>query len=69
MERYTRPRPEAKRERNKAPAPHLDHSDERYPSFDEAVHMVAIVGIRNVYAAYFLGQMELIGDAISRPTS
>jgi hypothetical protein len=33
----------------------------RYPSFDQAMKLVNLVGIRNVYAAFFLGKVELIG--------
>lgn len=33
----------------------------RYPSFTEALKVVSIVGIRNVYAAYFMGDVEKIG--------
>ena len=33
----------------------------RYPSFDQAMKIVNIVGIQNVYAAFFLGKAELIG--------
>jgi len=39
----------------------------RYPSFTEAMKVVNITGIQNVYAAYFLGQIKLIGDAVARP--
>ncbi len=33
----------------------------RYPSFNRAIKLVDIVGIHNLYAAYFLGKVELIG--------
>lgn len=33
----------------------------RYASFDQAMKLVNKVGIRNVYAAFFLGKVELIG--------
>jgi hypothetical protein len=33
----------------------------RYASFDQAMKLVNVVGIRNVYAAFFLGKPELIG--------
>jgi hypothetical protein len=32
----------------------------RYPSYDQAMHVVKAVGIKNVYAAYFLGHVDLI---------
>jgi hypothetical protein len=30
----------------------------RYPSYDEAMHFASIVGMQNVLAAYFLGNMK-----------
>ncbi len=36
-------------------------SRRRYPSYTEAVKLTNIVGIRNVYAAYFLGDIKKIG--------
>jgi len=36
-------------------------SRRRYPSYTEAVKLVGVVGIRNLYAAYFMGDVEKIG--------
>jgi hypothetical protein len=36
-------------------------SARRYESYDQAIKLVNIVGIRNLYAAYFLGDVEKIG--------
>lgn len=36
-------------------------SRRRYPSYAQAVKLVNIVGIRNLYAAYFMGEVEKIG--------
>ena len=36
-------------------------SQRRYPSFTEALRLVDLVGIRNLYAAYFLGLVDRIG--------
>lgn len=36
-------------------------SQRRYPSFTEALKLVDLVGIRNLYAAYFLGLVDRIG--------
>jgi hypothetical protein len=36
-------------------------NNRRYASFDQAMKLVNKVGIRNVYAAFFLGKVELIG--------
>ena len=36
-------------------------SRRRYPSYAEAVKVVNIVGIRNLYVAYFLGKVDRIG--------
>lgn len=33
----------------------------RYPSYDQAMELVSTVGIQNVFAAYFLGRVDLIG--------
>lgn len=33
----------------------------RYPVYSQAVRLVSIVGIRNLYAAYFQGRLDLIG--------
>ena len=38
-----------------------DITNQRYPSFDQAMKVVNIAGIRNVYAAFFLGKAKLIG--------
>jgi hypothetical protein len=35
-------------------------SRRRYPSYAQAMEVVSIAGIRNVYAAYFLGRVDLI---------
>jgi hypothetical protein len=32
----------------------------RYASYTQAVKLVSVVGIRNLYAAYFLGKVDLI---------
>jgi hypothetical protein len=37
-----------------------DLANRRYASYEQAVRVVATVGIRNVYAAYFLGRVDLI---------
>jgi hypothetical protein len=37
-------------------------TEERYPSYEQAIEVVSVVGIRNVYAAYFLGRVELIRE-------
>jgi hypothetical protein len=33
----------------------------RYPSYAEALRLVQVVGVRNVYAAYFMGDVKKIG--------
>jgi hypothetical protein len=38
-----------------------EFSNRRYPSFDQAMKLVNVVGIKNVYAAFFLGKTDLIG--------
>jgi hypothetical protein len=44
------------------PAVRVPHaSQRRYPSFTEALKLADLVGIRNVYAAYFLGLVDRIG--------
>ena len=44
------------------PPIHIEHpSRRRYASFSEAMKLVRIVGIRNLYAAYFLGDVKKIG--------
>lgn len=35
----------------------------RYENFDKAVKLASVVGIRNLYAAYFQGRVDLIGGA------
>jgi len=35
----------------------------RYPNFDKAMKLASVVGIRNLYAAYFQGRIDLIGGA------
>ncbi|MEK1888237.1 MAG: DUF4157 domain-containing protein [Phyllobacterium sp.] len=35
----------------------------RYANFDKAVKLTSVVGIRNLYAAYFQGRIDLIGGA------
>lgn len=35
----------------------------RYANFDKAVKLASVVGIRNLYAAYFQGRIDLIGGA------
>ena len=42
------------------PATVPEISNRRYPSFAQAMKVVNIAGIRNVYAAFFLGKPELI---------
>ena len=39
----------------------LPASRRRYPSYAEAVKLVNIVGIRNLYVAYFIGEVKKIG--------
>lgn len=34
---------------------------QRYPSYDQTERIVEIVGINNLYAAYFLGRIDLLG--------
>ena len=47
---------------SKLPPVFVPHpSQRRYESFTEAVKLVNIVGIRNLYAAYFLGDVKKIG--------
>jgi len=36
-------------------------SNRRYPSFEQAMRLINLVGLQNVYAAFFLGKAELIG--------
>jgi hypothetical protein len=36
-------------------------NNRRYPSYDQALKLVNIVGIQNVFAAYFRGRVDLIG--------
>jgi len=36
-------------------------SQRRYPSYTEALHLADLVGITNLYAAYFLGLVDRIG--------
>jgi hypothetical protein len=44
------------------PPVHVPHaSQRRYPSYTEALRLVDLAGIRNVYAAYFLGLVDRIG--------
>jgi len=38
-----------------------DASARRYPSYSEALRLADLVGIRNIYAAYFLGLVDRIG--------
>jgi hypothetical protein len=38
----------------------LPASRRRYDSYAQAVRLVSIVGIRNLYAAYFLGDVTKI---------
>jgi hypothetical protein len=38
-----------------------DMHSERYASYDRALKLVHVVGIHNLYAAYFLGEVEAIG--------
>jgi hypothetical protein len=37
-----------------------DVSNRRYGSFNEAMAMISVVGPRNAYAAYFLGEVDLV---------
>jgi len=39
----------------------------RYPSYSQAMEMISIVGARNVYAAYFLGRVDLIRSSPPSP--
>jgi hypothetical protein len=41
--------------------PHASVLSGRYPSYTEALRLVDIVGIENVYAAYFVGLVDRIG--------
>ena len=36
----------------------------RYANYDKAAKLVSIVGIKNLYAAYFLGNVEAIGQTL-----
>src|SRR6266540_1729331 len=36
-------------------------SQRRYPSYTEALHLSDLIGIENIYAAYFLGLVDRIG--------
>lgn len=38
-----------------------DITSRRYPSYPNAVRLVSVVGTRNLYAAYFYGDVKLIG--------
>jgi hypothetical protein len=38
----------------------LPATKRRYPSYAQAVKLVNVVGVRNLYAAYFLGKVDLI---------
>lgn len=40
---------------------------QRYPSYTEALHLVDLVGIASVYAAYFLGLVDRIGGPAPAP--
>lgn len=44
------------------PLPHVPHPEfvRRYPAYAEAVRLTQLVGIANIYAAYFLGDVEKI---------
>jgi peptidoglycan hydrolase-like protein with peptidoglycan-binding domain len=42
------------------PAAVPDIKDQRYASYAQAMRLIDIVGIRNLYAAYFLGRTDLI---------
>jgi hypothetical protein len=33
----------------------------RYDTYDKALRLVRVVGIKNLYGAYFLGDIKLIG--------
>lgn len=47
---------------SKLPAINVKHaSRRRYASYSEAIKVVNIVGIRNMYVAYFLGKVDRIG--------
>jgi hypothetical protein len=39
----------------------------RYPSYSQAMEMISVVGARNVYAAYFLGKVDLIKSSPPAP--
>ena len=44
------------------PPVHVPHaSQRRYPSFTEALRLIDLAGIQNLYAAYFLGLVDRIG--------
>jgi hypothetical protein len=45
----------------KPPIPVKPASQRRYASYPEAVKLVNVVGIRNLYAAYFKGDVAKIG--------
>jgi hypothetical protein len=40
-----------------------DASDRRYANYANAVRLAGVVGIHNLYAAYFDGRVDLIGGA------
>ncbi len=42
-------------------------SQRRYPSYTQALKLVDLVGIENLYAAYFLGLVDRIGGPASAP--
>ncbi len=44
-----------------------DISNRRYRSFDQAMAVIATVGINNAMAAYFLGKTNLIKPATGAP--
>jgi hypothetical protein len=44
------------------PPVHVPHaSQRRYPSFTEALRLIDLAGVQNLYAAYFLGLVDRIG--------
>ena len=61
-DRALRLRVEGPKYSRELPPPSLEpRALKRYPSFTEAVKLVNVVGVRNLYAAYFLGDLKKIG--------
>ena len=51
------------------PAIDVPHASQlhRYASYTEVLHLVDLVGVQNLYAAYFLGEIDRIGGVLPTP--